>query len=121
MDAELAFGTETRHYAGYYHHRWLVEIRGCKIDFFFKPHFIHGLWKYHLPRTYRRRMTEDEGVQWLFWSNHFDYEERIFIEGEDFMNFIEGLVRKRDAYPAWYYYVESIRDAAKGIRRKLCS
>jgi len=116
LEAELAFGTEARNYAGYFHHRWLIQIQKNKLTFIFKPHFIHGRWKYHFPASYGRRLTEKERVQWLFWENSFNYEERPRIECSALMCQIEDFVRVKRAYPPWRYKIELLREYAKKLR-----
>jgi Methyltransferase domain len=76
---ESVRGVEGRHYAGLYHHRWLVEIADGAVVFRVKAHAIHEDRRYHLPRRYLRRLTEAERVQWLFWEGSFSYAEAIQV------------------------------------------
>jgi len=116
IDSELSFGTETRHYAGHYHHRWLIDIADDGIEFMFKPHFIHSRWKYHLPASYGRGLTEERKVSWLYWEDGFRCEERVPGGHEEFLTHIESIVRGRGAYPQWAYRAEEVRTLLKGFR-----
>ena len=40
---EQSLGVEHPHYAGYYHHRWLVSECDGMLEFQFKPHCLHSL------------------------------------------------------------------------------
>jgi SAM-dependent methyltransferase len=105
MLAELAFGVESRVYAGYYHHRWLVEMNStaAQVVFLMKPHFIHGSWQYHIPKRMCRRLTPQERVTWLFWEGAFSHEERVELDMTAFKRLILDFVRRHDAYPEWRY------------------
>lgn len=105
MLAELAFGVESRVYAGYYHHRWLVEMSStaAKVVFLMKPHFIHGSWQYHIPKRMCRRLTAPERVTWLFWEGGFGYKEQVEIDMVAFKRMILDFVRRTGAYSNWRY------------------
>ena len=105
MLAELAFGTESRAYAGYYHHRWLVEMdpSRARVVFLMKPHFIHGSWQYHIPKRMCRRLTPQQRVTWLFWEGGFGYMERVEIDMVTFKRILLEFVRHQGAYPDWRY------------------
>lgn len=76
---ESVRGLEGRNYAGYYHHRWLVEIVDGAVVFRVKPHAIHEDRRYHLPRRYLRGLSAADRVQWLFWEDGFDCCEAVQI------------------------------------------
>src|SRR5690606_8311489 len=69
---EQTYGLEGPHYAGYYHHRWLVEMDGDRVTFRHKPHLLHGLWPCHFPRRVLRDLPEERWVTFLFWEGRFD-------------------------------------------------
>jgi hypothetical protein len=76
---ESVRGLEGRHYAGHYHHRWLIEIADGCVVFRVKPHAVHEDRRYHLPRRILRSLPEADHVQWLFWEESFAYAEAIQV------------------------------------------
>jgi SAM-dependent methyltransferase len=82
--------------AGLSHHRWLVEIEGNKIRFLQKFHRIHN-WRLSLPDSLSRRLSEEQSVSWLFWTDSFDYEEP-FLHGEDQIRELSGFVDRVHPY-----------------------
>ena len=111
--AELSLGIESRHYAGYCHHRWIIEIKDNKIIFLNKPHFIHSHWKFHFPYNYGKRLTENDSIQWLFWNGAFEFEERIAIDYEGLSNGIEKFVRSEHVYPNCRYKIDNLKKLVK--------
>lgn len=103
--AELGIGIESRVYAGYYHHRWLVEMQSApaEVVFLMKPHFIHGSWQYHIPKRVCRRLAPEQRVTCLFWEGEFEYRERIEIDLVSLKGVIVDFVRRAGAYPTWRY------------------
>ena len=63
---EQMMGIEGSNYAGYYHHRWLVDIKDNRITFRFKNDLIHNTWQCHFPPSFLEEVGEDERVCWLF-------------------------------------------------------
>jgi Methyltransferase domain len=84
-------------YAGWSHHRWLVEIADGSVEFVAKPHVLHANPAFHLPAELGATLTEHERVETLFWDGSFDYGERIFTEAEELDRYLEGLVASRRA------------------------
>lgn len=75
---ESVYGLEG-HYAGYYHHRWLVEVEGAVVTFRPKLHLLHSSRRFYLPRRTAEKATEEEKVTWLFWEREFRFEEIVNI------------------------------------------
>lgn len=98
--AEISLGTQSRHYAGYCHHRWIIEIDNDQIVFFPKLHFVYSNWKYHLPSSYGRNMPTDEKFQYMFWRGEFQYEEEIRVDSDGMHDYLEEIVLTQHAYPA---------------------
>lgn len=110
---ESIMGLEGRHYAGYYHHRWLVDIKSSEILFRFKPHLLHESWKFHFPKSYLKTLSEDERVSWIFWENTFEYKEAIQISELKIAQELETFVRHRKVYPALFYLTDSMKEKMK--------
>lgn len=114
--SELSF-VASKHYVGYSHHRWIIEIRNNKVTFFFKPHFLHCRWKYHFPRSYSRSLKPEQHIQSFFWEESFQFEEDIAycLAPHDK---IEQFVKSQHAYLNYRYKIEKFRESVKKIRDK---
>ena len=107
-------------YVGACHHRWLVEIEGDQVAFRFKSHLIHGCWKYHLPRSYAKRMSPEDEISYLFWEGSFDYREVISFGFVNMAEELESFVRSKQVYPIWYYWLEDGKAWIKAaVRRRV--
>jgi len=74
------------------HHRWLVTIEGTRLTFEMKYHSIHKPG-FHLPAYARVGRPPEDEVQWLFWNDHFDYQEASVPHGlEDIENRLRSFV-----------------------------
>ncbi|MBU2638967.1 MAG: class I SAM-dependent methyltransferase [Nanoarchaeota archaeon] len=113
IEAELTKGIANNKYAGYYHHRWLVAIKGGSISFRFKPHLIHTDWRFHLPRRYLRNLKEKERISYLFWNRKFGYEELIQISRDKIESWLYNLIKTKKAYPSFYYLFDNYYRALK--------
>ncbi len=96
---ETIMGMEGEHFAGYSHHRWLIDIVDDMIIFRFKNHFIHHSWKYHLPKSYLKKLKPEDHVSYLFWENNFKYEEVITNSSLNTRGEMEEFVKNKKAYP----------------------
>lgn len=78
---EQSKGVEHPCYAGFYHHRWLVNAEANKLQFRLKPHSLHvlpaaivahvGPW---------RRIHPDYEVVSFHWNQAFAYEEALAFD-----------------------------------------
>ena len=102
MKIELTKGIMNKDYAGYYHHRWLVEIKNNLIIFRFKPHFIHKDKRFHFPSKFLKELSGKEKIDFLFWNKEFNSEERIQISRDKFEEFIYNYVKEN--YPRKFFY-----------------
>jgi hypothetical protein len=69
-------------WAGWGHHRWLIDVRDGRIEFVFKHHVIHNRVSDHFPRGFRQSLSKERLVQTLWWEDAFEYQERIFVTAE---------------------------------------
>ena len=116
---ESIMGLRGKHFAGYYHHRWLIEINGSEITFRFKPHLLHNSWKLHFPRSYLRKLSEEDQVSYLFWENTFQYEELIQISHLKVAHELEEFVRRKRVYPSLFYSIDSLVEKFLGRKDDL--
>ena len=114
--AELTYGVESRKYAGWYHHRWLVEMRNGGIAFRHKPHLAHGEWRHHLPKRMSRSMTSEERATCMLWEGSFSFEELIELDMQRVKDDLERFVRETGCRPEWRYLLVPIEDAARRTR-----
>lgn len=73
---EQSRGVESPHYAGYCHHRWLVQRSGNGLEFRFKPHMLHSVPGAIVTRLSRNRMINPRhAIITLEWVDHFNFIE----------------------------------------------
>jgi len=116
IEAELSIGMESRHWAGHQHHHWLVEMKGDRVVFEMKPHFIMGRWRFHLPASYGAALRDEQRVQWMFWKERFEVEETMIIH-DSAIRAIERRVKATGAWPAWRYEVDDAIRRVGALRR----
>jgi hypothetical protein len=115
---ESSLGAERPRQAGLSHHRWLIDIEGEHVRFLPKYHMIHSSWRFHLPVSYLRSLSRQDCVQWLWWRDHFEFEE-VTIHGvcaqeAELERFVHAVLPR----PAWLYGLDDLaRDAFTYPRR----
>jgi len=102
MKIELSKGIMNKKYAGYYHHRWLIEIKKNTLKFRFKPHFIHNDRRFYFPKNTIKKIAKLDENQFLFWVNNFYFKEIIQISRDKSEDFIYNYIKK--IYPRKYFY-----------------
>ena len=105
---ESIMGLEGKHYAGYCHHRWLVEIEGLEITFRFKTQLLNESWRYHLPKSYEKTLSEEQWVTNLFWEGSFQYREVLSMSFANLVNELEDFIKRRHVYPRRRYVLDEI-------------
>jgi hypothetical protein len=86
---------------GFSHHRWLIDMTPGEIRFMMKYHTIHSHWSLSLPRRFRRRLGEEQTVQWMFWTGSFAYGERIIHGPDNIRSELRSYVQRVHPYPGW--------------------
>jgi hypothetical protein len=77
---EQAYGFQGP-WAGWGHHRWLIDLEVDEITFVLKHHVLHARKSDHFPAGFRDSLTPEQLVQCLWWTGSFRYRERIFTDG----------------------------------------
>ncbi len=118
--AEQSRGWERPGIAGLSHHRWLIEIEPGRVRFLMKYHLLHADWRYSFPRSFLASMPESRRVQWLFWEDSFEYEERTIHGSGAQAAELENFVRRTRPYsPARLHASAAVRTAVDVTRRGL--
>ncbi len=104
---EQTMDLEGEGYAGYYHHRWLVDFEEPTITFRFKAHLLHGHWPCHFPRSVYDGLSEEQRVSWMFWEDRIDAREVIQVSQIEVKRELAAFVRKHYRYPAIYEWVDT--------------
>ncbi len=110
--AECGLGVESRSYAGWYHHRWIVEIRENELTFVHKPHSLHSQWSLHVPRKVTGSLKVEDLASYLFWKDDFAFREKILIDEGDLVKELEARIRSVNVHPLRF----EMRDRSRWIR-----
>jgi hypothetical protein len=79
-------------WAGWSHHRWLIDVVEDGLVFGHKSHAVHRLGN-HFPRGFWETLTPERRVQWLWWEGSFDARESIFTAIEEHDEWLAAPVR----------------------------
>jgi hypothetical protein len=79
-------------WAGWGHHRWLVDADADGLTFVFKHHVMNGRPTDHFPPGFRDTLTEEQRVQTLWWEGGFRRRERIFLDGPSLDAYLQDFV-----------------------------
>ena len=79
-------------WAGWGHHRWLIELRDERLEFVFKHHVLHNRDSDRFPPGFQQALTPEERVVSLWWEGSFDYGERVFTSAEELDPYLADFV-----------------------------
>jgi hypothetical protein len=68
-------------WAGWGHHRWLIDLNGDELTFVLKHHVLHGRSSDHFPSGFHDTLTAEQRVHRLWWTGGFRCRERFFFDG----------------------------------------
>lgn len=88
---EQAYGVQGP-WAGWGHHRWLIDIVADSIEFVLKHHVLHGRESDHFPAGFWDQLSAQERVQTLWWRGSFSYRERVIVDPEELDAYLADLV-----------------------------
>ena len=115
---ESCSGVERPGQAGLSHHRWLIEIDGIRIRFLQKYHLIHAERRFALPSRYRRHLTPESAVQWLWWEGAFEFEEvtlhGLLAQEQE----LERFVDRTCPHPSWLLALDRWRRWSRSLPRR---
>jgi len=99
--------------AGLSHHRWLIEIAERSLRFIPKLHRIHN-WRYSLPKSVLRSLSETDSVQWLFWKDSFEYSE-VLLHGEAQLQELDSFVQRNRPYSRALLFADDCLQSFRSI------
>ena len=102
--------------AGLSHHRWLIDIDGGSIRFVQKYHRVHN-WRYSLPKSVLRRLSDEASVQWMFWEDSFEYHEAV-LHGDAQLQELEVFVQRVHPHPRPLLLADTLRSRTASLSRR---
>ena len=90
---EQAYGFQGP-WAGWSHHRWLIDIVDGRIEFVFKHHVLHARASDHFPLGFRDALPEASRTQMLWWEGSFPSCERVFLAAEELDSYLADYVAR---------------------------
>jgi hypothetical protein len=82
-------------WAGWSHHRWLVDVEGGAIRFVFKPHALHARASAQFPPGFHATLSAAERVEQLWWEGSFEAYEQVFLEAAELEAYLDEPVLAR--------------------------
>ncbi len=79
-------------WAGWGHHRWLIDLAPRGLTFVAKHHVLHNRPAQHFPVGFRDTLTPEQRVLTLWWEHTFSARERIFTDGPALDRYLEAFV-----------------------------
>ncbi len=79
-------------WAGWSHHRWLVDLAGDQLTFVFKPAVLHARSDAHFPVGFWESLRPEQRVTRLWWEGRFAYRERIFHDAPSLDGYLAEFV-----------------------------
>ena len=79
-------------WAGWGHHRWLIEKQGDRLDFVFKHHVLHNRESDRFPAGFQQGLEPEQRVVSLWWEGSFKYGERVFVSAEELDPYLADFV-----------------------------
>lgn len=82
-------------WAGWAHHRWLIDVEDDGLVFGHKSHAVHRIGN-HFPRGFHATLSPERRVQWLWWEGGFEARERIFTDVAEHDEWLAAPVRAHE-------------------------
>lgn len=79
-------------WAGWGHHRWLIEEQEDRLEFVLKHHVLHNRESDRFPPGFQETLTAEERVVSLWWEGAFGYRERVFVSAEELDPYLSDFV-----------------------------
>jgi hypothetical protein len=88
------------------------------VSFVPKYHMINADWRLSLPARHARRLDARASVSWLWWDDHFAFEEVVVHGVEAQEAALLEFVRRVHPYPAWRLALDRGWRGAAGLARR---
>jgi hypothetical protein len=82
-------------WAGWSHHRWLVEASGSSLLFTFKPGVLHTRPEAQLTPEEHARLSEEDRVLTVWWEGGLAAAEQIFTGAEELDPWLAAVPARR--------------------------
>jgi SAM-dependent methyltransferase len=81
-------------WVGWGHHHWLVDVDpdAGHLEFAFKHHIVHSNPNAYFPAGFAQRLTPEQAVQRLTWTEGFTASERTFGNPQELLDYLESYV-----------------------------
>jgi len=96
---ESTKGVERWWWCGHYHHRWLIDVTGTRIEFQSKPHNLSASRAFHFRRWPWQEMRERYRVVTLSWNGSFEYAERVILDYNEVKDNLRAFKRAHAGLP----------------------
>lgn len=96
---EQSFGIQGP-WAGWGHHRWLIDLEGDELTFVLKHHVLHNRDTDRFSKDFYDALSPEERVLCLWWEGSFRYQERIFLDGPSLDAYLGDFVQHHRATSA---------------------
>lgn len=97
---EQSLGVEHPRFAGFYHHRWLINSTNDTLEFRHKPHLLHSVNDAIVARVGINRVINPKYQVLVFhWSQSFNYREILEFDEETVVRELCGFARTARALP----------------------
>jgi hypothetical protein len=79
-------------WAGWGHHRWLVDVVDGRLELVFKHHVLHARAGDHFPAGFWQGLTAEQKVHAVWWEGAIEATERVFTTPEELDPYLAGFV-----------------------------
>lgn len=89
---EQCMGVDGQWWAGWSHHRWLIDEVSGALRFVFKPHHLHVRGEAHFPATFQDSLDASDRVLCFWWTGAIPVREAVFIDEADVNDYLDAVV-----------------------------
>jgi hypothetical protein len=108
-------------WAGWGHHRWLVEEEAGRLAFAFKHHVMHARPEDHFPLGFWELLSPEDKVLRFWWEGRFAATERLFGSADDLDSYLADFVTRETAARHYVPRPQPPAGLLRRTRRKLAS
>lgn len=79
-------------WAGWGHHRWLIDSEAGELRFVFKHHVLHNRASDHFPVGFHAGLSEEARVLAFWWAESFRFGEEVFLDAASLDRYLASFV-----------------------------